>query len=137
MQRQPFPACGAAEACTPTLPYPEKSTNARAREVVVQWTTRDVGAPVAMVGTTPGGPYPITANGATSTYLRSDMCGGIAATYGYFNPGTFNAATVRGLAPSTTYYYTYGAAAACPLALTFAHLRVRSRANGGCAGCTA
>ncbi len=107
------------------------------REVVVQWTTRDVGAPIAMVGTTPGGPYPITANGATSTYLRSDMCGGIAATYGYFNPGTFNAATVRGLAPSTTYYYTYGAAAACPLALTFAHLRVRSRANGGCAGCTA
>ncbi|KAK9832504.1 hypothetical protein WJX81_002657 [Elliptochloris bilobata] len=77
-------------------------------EVVVQWTTKDVGKPVAMVGTTPGGPYTLSAVATTTTYARSDMCGGIAATYGYFDPGTFNAATIKGLKPSTTYYYVYG-----------------------------
>lgn len=48
---------------------------AGAREVLVQWTTRDVGTPVAMAGTTKGGPYTITSSATnTTTYLRNDMC---------------------------------------------------------------
>ena len=50
------------------------------REVVIQWTTRDVGQPIAMVSAVPGGPYTATAAANTTTYLRNDMCGGIAAT---------------------------------------------------------
>ena len=46
----------------------------------MQWTTKDTGSPVAMLGTTPGGPYTITAIASSTTYLRNDMCGSIAAT---------------------------------------------------------
>ena len=59
----------------------------RCREVVIQWTTRDVGQPIAMVSATPGGPYTATAAANTTTYLRSDMCGGIAATCAPRSPG--------------------------------------------------
>lgn len=55
------------------------------RQVVVQWTTRDVGSPVAQVGTT-SGQYSQTALGVTTTYPRSLMVGPPANTVGYFDP---------------------------------------------------
>ena len=70
---------GSNESFTCRTVYPEAGLGA-AREIVVQWTTKDAGRPVAMVGTAPGGPYTITANATSTTYLRNDMCGSIAAT---------------------------------------------------------
>ena len=55
------------------------------RQVVVQWTTRDVGTPVAQVGTTSGA-YTQTAAAVTNTYPRSEMVGPPANTVGYFDP---------------------------------------------------
>ena len=61
--------------------YPEAGLGA-AREIVVQWTTKDAGSPVVRMGTDPSAPYTITANATSTTYLRNDMCGSIAATCG-------------------------------------------------------
>ena len=55
------------------------------RQVVVQWTTRDVGSPVAQVGTASGA-YTQTAVAVTNTYPRSEMVGPPANTFGYFDP---------------------------------------------------
>ena len=55
------------------------------RQVVVQWTTRDAGSPVAQVGTT-SGQYSQTAIGVSNTYTRSLMVGEPANTVGYFDP---------------------------------------------------
>ena len=55
------------------------------RQVVVQWTTKDVGSPVAQVGTTSGA-YTQTVAAVTNTYPRSEMVGPPANTVGYFDP---------------------------------------------------
>ena len=55
------------------------------RQVVVQWTTRDAGSPVAQVGTT-SGQYTQTAAAVSNTYPRSLMVGPPANTVGYFDP---------------------------------------------------
>ena len=55
------------------------------RQVVVQWTTRDVGSPVAQVGTT-SGTYTQTAVAVTNTYPRSEMVGPPGNSFGYFDP---------------------------------------------------
>ena len=55
------------------------------RQVVVQWTTRDVGSPVAQVGTASGA-YTQTAVAVTNTYPRSEMVGPPANSFGYFDP---------------------------------------------------
>ena len=55
------------------------------RQVVVQWTTRDVGTPVVKYGTSAGA---LTSSVAalSATYLRSQMVGEPANTVGYFDP---------------------------------------------------
>ena len=55
------------------------------RQVVVQWTTRDAGTPVAQVGTA-SGQYSQTAIAVSNTYPRSLMVGPPANTVGYFDP---------------------------------------------------
>ena len=56
------------------------------RQVVVQWTTRDVGNnPIAQVGTA-SGQYSQTAAAVSNTYARSLMVGPPANTVGYFDP---------------------------------------------------
>jgi hypothetical protein len=46
--------------------------------------------------------------GTYSTYSAADMCSQPAAAWGYSSPGFINTAVLKGLAPSTTYYYVYG-----------------------------
>ena len=55
------------------------------REVVVQWTTRDKGVPSVQYGTA-SGTYTTTTTGTSATYLRTDMVGQPATTFGYFDP---------------------------------------------------
>ena len=52
---------------------------------MVQWTTRDVGSPIAQVGTASGA-YTQTAVAVTNTYPRSEMVGPPANSFGYFDP---------------------------------------------------
>ncbi|CAL8471017.1 g10559 [Coccomyxa elongata] len=98
-------------AVTPNEPTQGHLTfTANQGEVSVQWTTRDVGTPVIKFGTSPGqygAPVPANSGG----YTRDVMCGTPANTYGYFEPGSMHYGTITGLAPDTTYYYTYGDAA--------------------------
>jgi hypothetical protein len=49
-----------------------------------------------------------TAGAATDTYTREDLCGGVANSTGFINPGLFHTAKMTGLAPDTQYFYSYG-----------------------------
>jgi hypothetical protein len=76
--------------------------------MLVQWTTRDAGqAPIAKYGTAAGN-YGDVAPGRTSTYAREDLCGGVANSTGFLDPGLFHTAILTGLQPDTTYFYSYG-----------------------------
>ena len=55
------------------------------RQVLVQWTTLDVGSPVVQVGTAPG-VYSKTFNALSATYTAADLFGQPATTFGYFFP---------------------------------------------------
>ena len=44
----------------------------------------------------------------TSTYGRQDLCGGVANSTGFLDPGLFHTAMLTGLQHDTTYYYVYG-----------------------------
>lgn len=48
------------------------------------------------------------ASASSDTYRREDMCGGVANSTGYINPGWFHTAKLTGLQPSTDYLYSYG-----------------------------
>ncbi|CAL8470701.1 g10243 [Coccomyxa elongata] len=76
-------------------------------EMLVQWTTRDMGKPVVRWGTR-SGELSSTARATTDTYTRDDMCGGVANSTGYINPGLFHTAKMNDLQPDTRYYYAYG-----------------------------
>lgn len=76
-------------------------------EMLVQWVSRDAGTPVVQWGTTPG-QYSSTAQGSSHTYRKEDLCGGVATTSGWLDPGTLQAAVMSDLQPDTRYYYVYG-----------------------------
>lgn len=75
--------------------------------MLVQWTTRDMGKPFVRWGTR-SGELTSTARATTDTYTRDDMCGGVANSTGYINPGLFHTAKMSDLQPDTRYYYAYG-----------------------------
>lgn len=76
-------------------------------EMLVQWTTRDKGYPVVRWGIK-SGDWSYNASATTDTYTREDLCGGVANSTGYINPGLFHTAKMSGLAPNTRYFYAYG-----------------------------
>ncbi len=76
-------------------------------EMLVQWTTRDKGSPVVRWGTR-SGELSSSSSATTDTYRREDLCGGVANSTGYINPGLFHTAKMSGLAPDTRYFYAYG-----------------------------
>lgn len=77
------------------------------REISVQWVTKDVGTPTVRYGMSPDG-LTSSKTGNTTSYIRQDMCGPPANSYGWIDPGTMNNVVLTNLTPSTTYYYSYG-----------------------------
>ena len=75
--------------------------------MLVQWTTRDKGSPVAFWRAKSGNRMSNT-SASSDTYRREDLCGGVANSTGYINPGMFHTAKLTGLQPSTDYLYSYG-----------------------------
>ena len=76
-------------------------------EMLVQWTTRDKGSPMAFWRAR-GESRLSNASASSDTYRREDLCGGVANSTGFINPGWFHTAKLRGLQPSTEYLYSYG-----------------------------
>ena len=76
-------------------------------EMLVQWTTRDKGSPVAFWRAKSGN-RTSNASASSDMYRREDLCGGVAKSTGYINPGIFHTAKLTGLQPSTEYLYSYG-----------------------------
>lgn len=76
--------------------------------MLVQWTTRDVGEPVVFWGAKNGDDIMSNASASSDTYGRDDLCGGVANSTGFINPGWFHTAKMTGLQPSTEYLYSYG-----------------------------
>ncbi|BDA47385.1 probable inactive purple acid phosphatase 27 [Coccomyxa sp. Obi] len=76
-------------------------------EVLVQWSTRDVGVPTVIYGTDSGKLLQV-AIGSTTSYKATDMCGIPANDTGFLDPGTLNYVKLTDLKPDTTYYYVYG-----------------------------
>lgn len=66
-----------------------------------------MGKPFVRWGTR-SGELTSTARATTDTYTRDDMCGGVANSTGYINPGLFHTAKMSDLQPDTRYYYAYG-----------------------------
>jgi acid phosphatase type 7 len=81
-------------------------------EMLVQWTTRDVGEPEVRWGLEPS-VHPFSAAAASRSYARGEMCGPPANAAGWVDPGTLHAAVLADLMPDTRYYYVYGDAV-CP-----------------------
>ncbi|KAK9845224.1 hypothetical protein WJX81_000461 [Elliptochloris bilobata] len=76
-------------------------------EMLVQWTTVERGRPAVRWGVC-SGEYTGVALASLDTYARSDMCGGVANSTGFIDPGILNTAKMAGLAPDTRYFYIYG-----------------------------
>ena len=75
--------------------------------MLVQWTTRDKGRPVVR-WRAKGSAITSNATASSDTYTRGDLCGGVANSTGYINPGQLHMATLTGLQPSAEYLYVYG-----------------------------
>ena len=71
------------------------------------WTTRDKGSPLVRYGAESGN-LSSAAAAETSTYGRGDLCGGVANSTGFLNPGLFHTAVLTGLEPDQEYFYLYG-----------------------------
>ncbi|KAL6786044.1 hypothetical protein ACKKBG_A01170 [Auxenochlorella protothecoides x Auxenochlorella symbiontica] len=82
-------------------------------DMLVQWTTRDVGEPFVRFGTAPDDlRFAIPAT--TETYSRREMCGAPASGAGWLDPGALHTAVMAGLTPDTRYYYVVGDAQGAP-----------------------
>lgn len=77
------------------------------RELLVQWTTRDAGQPVARYGSSPDA-LALTVPATTTSYGSQDMCGPPASTFGFVDPGMLHTATLSGLLPGQQYWYQVG-----------------------------
>jgi hypothetical protein len=75
--------------------------------MLVVWTTRDRGLPLAKYGAK-SGTLSSRAAAETATYDRGDLCGGVANSTGFLDPGLFHSAVLTGLAPDQEYFYVYG-----------------------------
>ena len=77
-------------------------------EMLVQWTTRDLGNPEVKFGTASGQLEHTVAARETVTYARDELCGPPASTVGYVDPGRMHRALLQDLQPDTRYFYQYG-----------------------------
>ena len=75
--------------------------------MLVQWTTRDKGTPVVR-WRAKGSNASSNATASSDTYTRGDLCGGVANSTGFIDPGQFHTARLTGLQPSMEYLYSYG-----------------------------
>lgn len=104
-----------AVASSPPVAFPEPNAPAGGhlalladhKGVLVQWTTRDAKRPLVRWGTAPGS-YDSSAPAETTTFKRTDMCGGVARGRGWTDPGLLHAAPITGIAPGEIVYYVYG-----------------------------
>ena len=83
------------------------------REMLVQWTTRDVGNPLVHFGKESGKLKHTVKAHDSVTYLREEMCGPPASTVGYVDPGRMHRALLQDLEPDTRFFYTYGDEVSC------------------------
>lgn len=129
---QRFVSCRRLTSCHSQQPMPVLSY---CRQVIMQWTTRDAGSPVAKLGTQArpvlafvqplpepelllciqlrcpflqSGNYSITKQGNSTTYTPADLCTSPANDTGYIFPGRFQRVLVDNLSPNTKYYYVVG-----------------------------
>ena len=54
-----------------------------------------------------------TAEGTSTTYKNTDMCGPPASSQGFFSPGFIHDVLLTGLSASTQYLYSYGSSKVC------------------------
>lgn len=73
----------------------------------MQWTTRDVGRPVARYGRSRAA-LDFAAPAASATYTAAEMCGEPATTFGFLPPGQLHTAVLSGLEPGAAYAYQVG-----------------------------
>ena len=116
-----YPDCATGQASSP------KPVDALlCSEMLVQWTTRDRGNPVAF-WRAKGDNNSSNSSASSDTYRREDLCGGVANSTGFIHPGWFHTATLSGLQPSTEYLYSYGDEVCClsldPSQLSYLTLR--------------
>eukprot|EP00244_Chara_vulgaris_P002338 TRINITY_DN1408_c0_g1_i6.p1 TRINITY_DN1408_c0_g1~~TRINITY_DN1408_c0_g1_i6.p1 ORF type:complete len:617 (+),score=86.88 TRINITY_DN1408_c0_g1_i6:193-1851(+) len=77
-------------------------------EMRVTWTTRGRGrAPYVRWGMT-AGEYTSSCPANTTTYTRTEMCGGPARSIGWVAPGYFHTAVMKGLKVGTNIFYSVG-----------------------------
>ncbi|CAK0782920.1 hypothetical protein CVIRNUC_006115 [Coccomyxa viridis] len=76
-------------------------------EMLVQWTTRDKGTPLVH-WRAKGSHVGRNATASSDTYTRGDLCGGVANSTGFIDPGQLHTARLTELQPSMEYLYSYG-----------------------------
>lgn len=82
--------------------------------MLVQWTTRDKGRPQVFWKPSIGG-HKTNTTATSDTYIRGDLCGGVANSTGFIDPGWFHTAKLTGLQPLTEYIYSCGDEVCCLL----------------------
>ena len=75
-------------------------------EMQVTWITTNASTPVALWSLEGQPSSKVAAN--TSTYTREQMCGGLAATIGWRDPGLIHTAVMTGLQAGAQYSYAVG-----------------------------
>jgi hypothetical protein len=73
----------------------------------VVWNSAQTLSPRLYWGPSPNR-YTHSADAASYTYTRNDLCGAPAATYGFQDPGMFHAALMGPLGPREVVYYRFG-----------------------------
>lgn len=85
-------------------------------EMVVQWTSHNSSRPEVRWGPSHGTKpshmtfrdLPYTATASSSSYSREDMCGSVAASVGWMEPGSQHHALLTGLQSGRRYSYSFG-----------------------------
>lgn len=95
--------------CSLEMPIANTCGALSCSEMLVQWTTRDKGIPVVHWRPKGGSSSNLSsAEAGSDTYTRGHLCGGVANSTGFIDPGMFHTAKLTGLQPSTEYLYSYG-----------------------------
>lgn len=78
-----------------------------AGEYTLTWVSGQVTLPRVEWGTSKTS-FPFSAQAASITYKKTDLCGAPANSVGWFEPGYIHTAVLSGLKPGTTYFYRFG-----------------------------
>lgn len=79
----------------------------KAGEMLVAWTSAGVSLPTLRWGAAPGS-YQHAVAASSSSFAPDDLCGAPANAEGWFHPGFTHHATITGLTPGQTIYYSVG-----------------------------